>query len=74
MQIYRGEEDAGWILEVVDADGASTVWDDKFVTDQAAMDELLRTLRVEGMKQFNVHYRRRQQYRLGCRMGPHRPG
>lgn len=55
--IYRGEEDEGWILEVVDSGGTSTVWDDKFATDQAAMDELLRTIRVEGVKQFNPHWR-----------------
>lgn len=58
VQIYRGEDEEGWVLEVVDAQGTSTVWDDKFVTDQAAMDELLRTIRVEGVKQFNPHYRK----------------
>jgi hypothetical protein len=51
--IYRGEDKPGWIPEVVDSEGNSFVWDDKFETDQAAMDELLRTIRVEGMKQFN---------------------
>ncbi|MBD0272417.1 MAG: YecA family protein, partial [Acetobacteraceae bacterium] len=34
--IYRGEADAGWILEVVDHAGGSTVWDDAFPTDRAA--------------------------------------
>lgn len=58
VQIYRGEDEEGWVLEVVDAQGTSTVWDDKFVTDQAAMDELLRTIRVEGVKQFSPHYRK----------------
>ncbi|MGD9667845.1 MAG: hypothetical protein AB7U75_02195 [Hyphomicrobiaceae bacterium] len=56
--IYRGEKEAGWILEVVDSEGNSFVWGDKFETDQAAFDELLRTIRVEGMKQFNPHYKR----------------
>lgn len=59
VQIYRCEDEEGWVLEVVDAAGMSTVWDDKFPADQAAMDELLRTIRVECMKQFNPHYRGR---------------
>lgn len=61
VQIYRGEGESGWVLEVVDSGGTSTVWDDKFPTDQAAMDELLRTIGVEGVKQFNPHYRGRLQ-------------
>lgn len=52
VHIYRGEDDEGWILEVVDHSGASTVWDDKFATDQAALDELLRTIEVEGIGTF----------------------
>ena len=27
VDIYRGEDDPGWILEVVDEENASTVWD-----------------------------------------------
>ena len=27
--IYHGEDDAGWILEVVDHTGGSTVWDER---------------------------------------------
>lgn len=52
VHIFRGEHDDGWILEVVDRSGASTVWDDKFATDQAALDELLRTIEVEGIGTF----------------------
>ena len=47
-----GEQEDGWILEVVDHNAASTVWDDKFATDQAALDELLRTIREEGIRTF----------------------
>ena len=50
--IYRGEDDAGWILEVVDHTGGSTVWDDAFVTDRAALDEALRTIEREGIACF----------------------
>ncbi len=38
VMIYRGEGDAGWILEVVDHTGGSTVWDDAFASDQAALE------------------------------------
>ena len=49
VEIYRGEED-GWILEVVDAENNSTVWDDLFDTDQEALDEALDTIREEGIE------------------------
>ena len=35
--IYRGVGDANWILEVVDREGASTVWSETFSTDQQAL-------------------------------------
>jgi uncharacterized protein len=38
VDIYRGEEESGWILEVIDEENASTVWDDPFDTDQEALD------------------------------------
>ena len=31
-------------------DSNSTVWDDLFATDQAALDEALRTIRDEGIE------------------------
>lgn len=34
----------GWILEVVDEYGNSTVWDEPFPTDQAALDEVFNTI------------------------------
>jgi len=49
VEIYRGD-DSDWILEVVDEDGTSIVWTDQFATDQAAMDELMRTIKVEGIR------------------------
>jgi uncharacterized protein len=50
--IYRGENEAGWILEVVDHLGGSTVWDDPFPTDQAAYDEAIETIEAEGISTF----------------------
>ena len=42
----------GWILEVVDEEGASTVWDDSFLTDQAALDEVMKVIEKEGIRSF----------------------
>ncbi len=48
--IYRIEgSDEGWSLEVVDSEGTSTVWDELFETDQAALDEVIRTIGEEGI-------------------------
>ena len=48
--IYRLEH-TKWTLEVVDADGTSTVWDDEFETDDAAYAEFQKTI-AEGMLEF----------------------
>jgi hypothetical protein len=50
--IYRGEHEAAWILEVVDHAGGSTVWDETFQTEQAALNEVLRTIDEEGIACF----------------------
>lgn len=49
VDIYRGL-DTDWTLEVVDEFGNSTVWDDTFTSDKAALDEALRTIREEGIE------------------------
>lgn len=49
VQIYSsGKND--WILEVVDEDNNSTVWDDPFPTDDEAFQEFERTLEEEGIE------------------------
>jgi hypothetical protein len=48
VDIYENGE-GGWILEVVDGYGNSTVWDDPFTTDQDALDEVMRTIEDEGI-------------------------
>lgn len=53
IEIYRLEDDPGWTLEVVDRDGTSTVWDDEFDSDQAALDEALRAIQEEGPRAFH---------------------
>jgi hypothetical protein len=49
--IYR-LENTKWTLEVVDADGTSTVWDDEFETDDDAHAEFLRSIEESGMLEF----------------------
>ncbi len=40
--IYRGKDDEGWMLEVVDQEGGSTVWEDWFSTEEEALAEALK--------------------------------
>ncbi len=42
----------GWILEVVDEEDASTVWDNPFLTDQAALAEVMKTIDEKGIYSF----------------------
>jgi len=51
IDIYR-TEDSNWILEIVDADNNSTVWEDHFETDAEALDEALDALKQEGIQAF----------------------
>lgn len=53
VEIYRlAEGDEGWSLEVVDQEGASTVWKDTFASDSEAYAEFSRTLELEGIRSF----------------------
>lgn len=53
VQIYRmADGHTSWSLEVIDADGGSTVWNDLFETDDAAYSEFLATLEREGISCF----------------------
>ena len=50
VQVYIYENGkGGWILEVVDEYGNSTVWDDPFKTDDEALDEVFGTIEKEGI-------------------------
>jgi hypothetical protein len=44
--------DEGWALEVIDAEGTSTAWDDPFPTEQEAYREFYDTLHKEGIRSF----------------------
>jgi hypothetical protein len=50
--IYRGEDDPEWTLEVVDQEGASTVFDERFPTDKQALDAVLLVIEQEGITCF----------------------
>jgi hypothetical protein len=48
IEIYKDGEGC-WILEVEDDFGNSTVWDDHFTTDQAALREALDAIKKDGI-------------------------
>lgn len=48
LEIYD-DGDGGWLLEAVDEYGNSTVWQEPFQTEQAALDAALRTIDDEGI-------------------------
>jgi hypothetical protein len=53
VEIYRlVEGDESWTLEVIDHEGTSTVWDDRFATDKEAYDEFYRVLETDGIRSF----------------------
>lgn len=52
VNIVRLEEEKVWSLEVVTADGASTVWQEQFASDEEAYAEFERTVSEEGIKTF----------------------
>jgi hypothetical protein len=52
VDIYRGENDSGWILEVIDEENASTVWDDPFDTDREALDTVMEVIERDGIRSF----------------------
>jgi hypothetical protein len=50
VEIYRIHgDDNEWSLEVIDAAGASTVWEDTFTTDREAYEVFQLTLESEGL-------------------------
>lgn len=52
VDIYRGENETGWILEVIDEENASTIWDDPFDTDREALDAVLEVIEKDGIRSF----------------------
>lgn len=52
VEIHRLENRPGWVLEVVNDKGTSTVWDELFETDDDADAMFRATLAEEGMSAF----------------------
>jgi uncharacterized protein len=52
VDIYRGEDKSSWILEVIDEEDASTVWDAPFDTDQEALNEVMEVIERDGIRSF----------------------
>ncbi len=49
VEIY-GDGEGGWILEVVDAQKTSHVWDERFDTDEKAFAEAVRAVEEEPLE------------------------
>lgn len=49
VQIYRLEGEENWALEIEDEYNNSTVWDDTFETESAALTEAKKTILAEGV-------------------------
>lgn len=52
VHIFNGEDDTGWTLEVVDENDDSTIWEEKFATDQEAWKAFELALEDEGIEAF----------------------
>jgi hypothetical protein len=52
VDIYRIEGEPGWILEVIDEENASTIWDEPFDTDLEALNAVLTVIERDGIKSF----------------------
>lgn len=52
IDIYRSKGMEGWILEIVDKSGNSTVWDDLFESDIAAITEARKSILEETADTF----------------------
>jgi hypothetical protein len=52
IEIIRLEDKEGWLLEVVDEEGTSTVWDELYPTDHAALAEVTKAIDEEGLSAF----------------------
>lgn len=50
--IYRGADETEWILEVVDHEDASTVWEDRFATEADALNEAFQAIATDGIASF----------------------
>lgn len=52
VDIYRLKNESDWLLEVINEDGTSQVWDDRLATDHAALDAVHAAINEEGIGAF----------------------
>lgn len=52
VEIYKTTADPSWILEVINAFGTSTVFDDPFIADGLAWQQFEKTVKKEGLSAF----------------------
>jgi hypothetical protein len=52
VDIYRVEDESGWILEVIDEKDASVVWDESFDADKDALDPVMKVIEQDGIRSF----------------------
>ncbi len=50
VEIYRVEGEEGWILEVIDEEDAATIYEDRFETEQEALEEVLDAISKHGVR------------------------
>jgi hypothetical protein len=50
--IYRGNDESSWILEVIDEENASTVWDEPFYINREALDAVMQIIERDGIRSF----------------------
>ena len=52
VEIYKGVDDEGWFLEILDQYGNSMLWDEMFKTEQEALAQFESDLKKEGIDIF----------------------
>ena len=53
IEVYKTDQKGGgWILEIVDDEGNSTVWDSQFPSSKEAMDAGIKAIDEEGIQSF----------------------
>ena len=52
IEVYKAEEEGGWILEIVDEGWNSTLWDDLFPSAKEALDEGIKAIDEDGIQSF----------------------
>lgn len=52
VEIYKGEDDEGWILEVLDNLGNSMIADEQFETEQKAWNQFIQDVERDGIDAF----------------------